>query len=36
MCIYQNGDSCECPFTMNGICYNPGDCEYLSEGDTYD
>ena len=31
MCIYKNGNNCECPFIINSICNNPGDCEFLEE-----
>ena len=29
MCKYLKGNECECPYTMNSVCNNLSDCEYL-------
>ena len=35
MCKYSDGIICNHPCKIGEFCTNPGDCEYLSEGDTY-
>lgn len=34
VCKYTNGNNCENDCRISSICNNPGDCEYLTEGDN--